>query len=121
MRKALKAVIKTVLPVYDLATAITKVAKPYAFLKFGTSINTSMGSFTTFTVTVYVKPDDMLTLDTKCEAVIKALHKVRITRSDGSVFIPKFTGETDDFPDAELSALGKPLHFQIPKFGNDYM
>jgi hypothetical protein len=122
MRKALKTELQTLYPVYALTSTAIKSQKPYMILKFGTPISTNLGSFTMFTITAYAKPGDTDTLDTMCEAIIKKINRVRIARnSDGSFFVPEFVGESDDFPDTALSALGKPLSFRVPRFGKDYM
>ena len=122
MRKALYATLKKVVPVYHIGTAKMKTVKPYAIMKFGTPILSSLASFTTFTITVYADVDDTETLDDVAEKVVKALDHVRIDRvCDGSTFLPEFTGELDDFTDDELLAIGKPLTFRVPRFGKDFM
>ncbi len=122
MRKALYlALTMTGDKAYNISQSGTRVL-PYYLLKFGSSINTDLGSYTTFNVTAYANPGDVSTLDTMCADCLTRIKNKKLSRvSDGCSFIPEFVGETDDFVDDELNALGKRLSFRVPKFGSDYL
>lgn len=122
MRKAIYSALKmTGRNVYNISHSGTRTL-PYFMVKFGTSIDTKLGSYTTFVVTAYANPGDTATLDIICADCLTRLLGKKLTRiSDGCSFIPEFTGESDDFVDDDFNALGKRLSFRVPKFGNDYM
>lgn len=123
MRRGVMAELAKKRPTYNAGTTSATTVKPYFILRFDTPIESDMfGRFTNFTVICYANKGNALELDAICEEAKTALDKKRISRtSDGTKFIPEFTGNTDDFTDDVLKALTKEMRFRVPAFGNEFM
>lgn len=116
--KALEATGKKVFHVSDPA----KKSVPFYQIGFGTPVESKLANFSVFYVTVYAKAGDVTTLDAYCDLARKTLNKVRLFRAlDGTCFVPEYKGETNDFVNDDLAAVGKMLTFNVPRVGNEYL